>query len=398
MTAETKNGSMIVSLQGHIDSGNAEETERTIRKEIEGNQLPLILDMDGLEYISSAGLRIVLRLHHEHPELKVINVCSSVYEIFEMTGFSQMMPVEKAYRRLSVDGCEIIGRGANGNVYRLDPDTIIKVYKNPDALPEIRRETDLARKALVLGVPTAIPFDVVKVNEGYGSVFELLNAKSLAKLIAMNPDQLEQYARVYIDLLKIIHSTHVKPGDMPDEKQVAVGWTDFLDDYLPIDQAAKLHALIEAVEDRDTMIHGDYHVKNIMLQNGEALLIDMDTLSMGHPIFELASMFLAYKGYAELDHSIDESFLGITYDTACQFWDLSLKLYLGTDDPAVLNGVEEKCSVIGYARMMRRSIRRHALETEDGRKLVDVCRAHLSELLSKYDTLEFVHENAVNRI
>ena len=68
-----------------------------------------------------------------------------------------MTEVRKAYRVISVEGCELLGQGANGRVYRIDPDTIVKIYLNPDSLPEIQRERELARLAFVAGVPTAIP-------------------------------------------------------------------------------------------------------------------------------------------------------------------------------------------------------------------------------------------------
>ena len=234
-------GVLTASLIGHIDSGNAAQAEReltVLRRD--APEAPVVLDMDRLTYISSAGLRIILRLRKERPELRLVNVPSGVYEILEMTGFTEMMPVEKAYRRLSVDGCEVIGRGANGEVYRLDADTIVKVYLNPDSLPDIRRERELARRAFVLGVPTAIPYDVVRVGEGYGSVFELLNAKSLAKLIAEEPEKLDEHVQAYVDLLKKIHATEVRPGDMPDMKAVALDWADFLRDHLPAEQYEKL--------------------------------------------------------------------------------------------------------------------------------------------------------------
>src|SRR5574344_2999539 len=109
-----------------------------------------------------------------------------------MTRFSELIHVEKAYRVISIEGCEVIGQGSNGKVYRLDPDTIIKVYNNPDALPDIRRERELARKAFVKGIPTAIPYDVVKVGAGYGSVFELLSAKSFSKLLKEDPGKIDE--------------------------------------------------------------------------------------------------------------------------------------------------------------------------------------------------------------
>ena len=174
---------MIVQLTGRIDSSNAAEVEKQIGEQIGDFTGEIELDAGALEYISSAGLRVILRLKKANASTKVINCNSEVYEIFDMTGFTEMMDISKAYRKLSVDGCEVIGEGANGLVYRIDADTIIKVYKNPDSLAEIQNERELARKAFVMGIPTAIPYDVVQVGELYGSVFELLDAKSFAGLI-----------------------------------------------------------------------------------------------------------------------------------------------------------------------------------------------------------------------
>ena len=66
---------------------------------------------------------------------------------------------------------------------------------------------------------------------------------------------------------------------------------------MPKDRFEKLISLISAVPEDIHLMHGDYHVKNVMLQNGESLLIDMDTLCSGNPIFELASMYNAYVGF-----------------------------------------------------------------------------------------------------
>ncbi|MBP9988849.1 MAG: anti-sigma factor antagonist [Ruminococcus sp.] len=385
-----ENNLLTLIFSGRIDSGNAAEVEKSVAEICDGNGYSdVVIDAENLEYISSAGLRVVLRLRKENPSLKIINVSSEVYEIFDMTGFTEMMPVEKAYRKLSVEGCEVIGQGANGKVYRLDPDTIIKVYLNPDSLPDIHRERELARRAFVLGIPTAIPYDVVKVGDGYGSVFELLNAKSFSKLINAEPDNIDKYVELYVDLLKKIHSTKVKPDDMPDMKDVAVGWAKFYKDYLDADKAEKLVKLVEAVPHKLTMMHGDYHLKNIMMQNGEVLLIDMDTLCYGHPIFELASMYNAYVGFFVLEPEKEGSFLGISPEASNRVWKESLKLYLGTDDEARLNEVEEKAKLMGYTRLARRLIRRGGLEDENGKAYIDHYIKTINELLDKIDTLEF---------
>jgi len=389
ITYKMDDSCMTVFLKGHIDSANANSVEKEIGEALD-RETPddLIIDAGELTYISSAGLRILLRLRKEMKDLKVINVSPEVYEIFDMTGFTEILNIQKAYRVISVEGCEVIGQGANGKVYRIDPDTIVKVYMNPDSLPEIHRERELAR-ALVLGIPTAIPYDVVRVGDGYGSVFELLNATSFAKLIINGEKDPMEVAAMSIDLLKLIHSTVIKPGTMPDMKAVALDWADFLKDYLPEDKWAKLHKLVADVPYDMHMMHGDYHIKNVMLQNGEVLLIDMDTLCHGHPIFELASMFNAYAGYSDVDHSVVKDFIGIPYEVSVPFWRESLRLYLGTDDEDRINEVEEKAKLIGFVRIMRRRIRRNGFDTEEGRKEIENAKAHILELVDKLDTLTF---------
>ena len=389
MKAEVKENVLYIFPEGRIDSANAAETEKEITEKLAAAHSAVVLDLEGLNYISSAGLRVVLRLRKAEPTLKMINASPEVYDIFDMTGFTEMIPVEKAYRRLSVEGCEVIGQGANGKVYRIDADTIVKVYFNSDALPDIHRERELARRAFVLGIPTAIPYDVVRVGESYGSVFELLNAKSFAKLINENPQETDKYVDLYVDLMKKIHSTVVRPEDMPDERDVVIGWVRFLRDYLPADKAEKLCALVEAVPVDHHMMHGDYHIKNVMMQNGEVLLIDMDTLCQGHPVFELASVFNAYVGFSEVDNSVSESFLGIPHDLSVSIWKKMLPLYLGTDDAEKVAAVEHKAALIGYSRLMRRLIRRGGLETEQGRKEIETYKAHIIELLDTVDSLVF---------
>ena len=382
---------LTIKLSGHIDSVNAADVEKEITALREENpSQSVVLDCDALEYISSAGLRVILRLKRTAGELTLINVQPEVYDVLEMTGFTEMMEVRKAYRVLSVDGCDIIGQGANGRVYRIDPDTIVKVYYSPDSLEEIQRERELARTAFVLGVPTAIPYDVVRIEGGgYGSVYELLNADSFAELLIKGKKTVDEVAAMSISLLKIIHGTVVKPGIMPDMRRTALHWADYLQDYLPEEKYQKLHDLIAAVPQDMHMMHSDYHIKNIMLQNGESLLIDMDTLCCGHPIFELASMFNAYCGFSELDNSVSRAFLGIPHETAVELWNKSLKLYLDGADDTKVREVEEKAQIIGYTRIMRRGIRRGGFETEEGRAEIENCRNHLTDLLSRVDTLLF---------
>ncbi len=391
ITLQLDGQTLKAALHGNIDTTNAPMVEKTLFDFLAENPAQNAeVDCEDLKYISSAGLRVILRLKKAIKDTRIFNVSSEVYEIFDVTGFTEMMDVQKAYRVVSVDGCEVIGQGANGKVYRIDPETIVKVYLNPDALPEIHRERELARTAFVLGIPTAIPYDVVRIADGgYGSVFELLNATSFAKLLARGEMDTAEIARRSIDLLKLIHGTVVKPDAVPDMKQVAIGWADELNGFLEPELEEKLRALIHAVPDDNHMLHGDYHVKNVMFQNGESLLIDMDTICHGHPIFELGSMFNAYYGFLETDHDVAMRFLGIPYETAVDLWNKELRLYLDGADEETVRAVEAKAMLIGHTRILRRQLRRGGTSTEAGRLVVENSHRHLQELLPVIDSLVF---------
>ena len=377
-----------IAVEGRIDASNAAEAEEKIfgiKNDNPGKHT--VLDADKLEYISSAGLRVILRLRKEEPKLAIINVASDVYEVFDMTGFTDMVTVEKAYQRMSVEGCEFIAKGANGAVYRYDAETILKTYFAKDALPEIKQERENARRAFVLGINTAIPYGIVRVGDGYGTVTELLNATSVTKLIRQNPDDMTEAVKYYVDMLKSIHAVEVEDGEVPDMKEIALDWARFVTAHIPEEQGRKLISLIEAVPKQNTLMHGDYHTNNVMVQNGEPLLIDMDTLCMGHPVFELGSMFNAFLGFSELNHEDIMRFMGYNRETSERFWNMSLRLYLGTEDEAVCQSVAEKAMIIGYTRMLRRALRRPN-EAESPAKIAR-CKEMLAELLNNVDCLTF---------
>lgn len=386
---EINDGMINVWLSGHIDSANAEEVKSELFGKIGDAAGPVTVDASGLEYISSAGLRILLQLRKKHAELHITDVSPEVYEIFDVTGFTQMMDVSRAYKKVSIDGCEVIGKGANGTIYRIDKDNVVKVYNNADALEDIQHEREVARLALILGIPTAISYDIVKVGDSYGSVFELLNARSFSKILETEPERIGWCVSEYVELLHKIHDTEVPEGKLPDMKKTALGWAKFMKDHLPEETGSKLVKLVEDVPYSNHMIHGDYHTKNVELTNDEVLLIDMDTLAVGDPVFEFASIYNALIGFYELNHDGVVEFQGFSYDTSVTFWNKVMAAYAGTDDAAVIESLSDRARIIGYTRLIRRSIRRGGLEDEQRKKEIDHWTEELIGFVSRIDCLSY---------
>ena len=382
MTLE--NGTCTIRLAGRIDSGNAAAVEADILAA--GAQDPLVLDLEKLEYLSSAGLRVILRIRRAHPGLRIVGAQPEIWNILEMTGFTALMKVEKAFRNLSREGCEVIGRGANGDILRLDADTVVKIYKDAESLDDILHEREMAKKAFIAGIPTAISYDVVKVDGDYASMFEMIDAQSLSQLLLLHPDKAEAYAADYAALLKLVHETPA-PEDLPSMKERVLGWAAQVTAAGVLDEAAsrKLTALLEAVPEDRHMLHGDCHAKNIMFQKGEMFLIDMDTLSFGHPVFEFGTMYFSYFASSAHDHAAFERFLGFPRETGEKLWKAVLRHYYGQDE-ARLKDREEAASVIGWARFLHHEIR-HTDGSEKSRQAIADAVQILTALLAVRESL-----------
>lgn len=98
MTIEIKRSAeeIVIEIVGRLDTNTAPALDKTITDDVSNDQ-NLILDFKGLEYISSAGLRVLLgaqKKMQKSGSLKVINVGSDIMDVFDMTGFSDILTIK----------------------------------------------------------------------------------------------------------------------------------------------------------------------------------------------------------------------------------------------------------------------------------------------------------------
>ena len=347
----------VIYLEGQITSDNAPDVERELQQIADSAAGDILLDAQDLTYISSAGLRALLALTRKRQEkLTVRNVCPEVYEIFEITGFTELMDIRRRMRRISIEGCEKIGQGALGDVYRISPDTIVKVFKSTDSLPMARTELTRSRQAFVKGLPTAIPFDIVQVGDRYGAIYELLNAETLNDYLIQNPDRADEIIRRYIRLIKQIHATEALPGELPSAVDVFLQYVIDLKDILPANTASGLERFLREMPEDLHMVHGDLQMKNILMSGDELLLIDMETLCTGSPLFDLQGIFMAYQAFIEDEPDNSDKFLGISAEQCNDIWKGVLSEYFKDDPPEQVRQWENKIRILGYLHFLDRIV------------------------------------------
>ena len=92
----TEQDKTLIALEGRLDTTTAPQLESELGKSMEG-VTSLTLDFEKLDYISSAGLRVLLaaqKIMNKQGELKITHVGETIMEIFEVTGFSDILTIE----------------------------------------------------------------------------------------------------------------------------------------------------------------------------------------------------------------------------------------------------------------------------------------------------------------
>ena len=343
-TRTTRNGDeVIISFAGRLDTGTSAEVGAEINNALsrlteadgETSFTQVTMDASQMEYISSSGLRILLSLSKRYKGFRVIDVQPQVYDVLDTTGFTKILTIERSMRRMIIDGCQLIGVGGVGTVYRLNGDTIIKVFREGTTLDEVRREITMSKEAFVLGMPTAISFDIVKVKrptpgpetsetDCYGLVYELLNAETLSSVVKQHPEQLEQYALKYADLLRQMHDIEVPlGGNVPSAKERELEQVNHIRRYFPQESVDMMLRIVESIPDANRLLHLDLQTKNVMVQDGELMLIDMGEMGYGHPMLDMGH---TYSAMVTLVGDYDK-IIGMPRELGQRVWDIAIDRY-----------------------------------------------------------------------
>ena len=370
--------SVTLILAGRLDTATSAKASADIERALA--TVPVIsrltCDAGQLEYISSSGLRILLSLAKRYKDFRITEVQSLVYEVLDTTGFTKMMTVERALRQLSVEGCEVIGVGGVGTVYRLDGDTIIKVFREGTTIEEVRREITMSKEAFVMGMPTAISFDVVRVGCQYGLVYELLQADTLSACIKREPGRIDEFARKYAELFHQLHAIEVPGGSsVPCAIERERQQIRHIRRYFPQESIDLMLRIVDAIPDANRLLHLDLQTKNAMVQNGELMLIDMGEVGYGHPLLDLGH---AYSAMVTLVGDYDK-IIGMPRELGRELWSRAIDYYLEGMPAEVVKQRKAQIEVVSCVR----SFSWLALSDSFPEAVINECKAVFDERIAR---------------
>lgn len=386
---------MKYNLTGRIDTATAPVVDEQIQEAIDKSAEPvtsLTFDCSALDYISSTGLRIILKYKKLYPEFEVINVSNDVFSVFEMTGFSRIMTIKKALRKINLEECQLLAHGANGEVYKINDEEIVKLSLFAHAEANLVKEMEMAREAFVMGVPTAISFDTVEVSDGRtGIVMEALNSTTLAQQLKEHPEQLDSFIEPYINLFRTTNSIVGAEGQFRDVKRELIKRLYVPQRFLDDATTAVIGELAEALPDGNRLVHCDGHPCNALIcgdgSTPNLMLIDMGDFGMGHPIMEILGWSFLMNGP---DFSparfIAPRVLGLDYDFTRLLIRKMLACYLNITDEATLDYAVEAAAYVGTLRLVILDMVR--IKTEDKKARTRTMAAGIVE--HKQDILDAI--------
>ena len=283
---------LTVNLEGKIDTSNADEIGAELlelAKKFPAEKF--ILNLEKLKYISSAGLRAVLKLSKlKKKNLQLIEASREVFEVFDTSGFTRMLDIQKALRKISADNLIELGRGTSGTVYKLDDENILKVYNGNWNFEDVARERANSQAAFIEGISTAISYDVVKVGENFGIVYEMINANTFEKVMLEDVEHIEEHSRRFAEFVKEQHAIET---DFDDIKERLISNAENVEVYSAEDVKA-VKKILDAVPECKNFCHNDLNLGNILLQDGQLIMIDMGEISSGHPVFDISWIYFMY--------------------------------------------------------------------------------------------------------
>ena len=337
-------------LEGRLDTEAAVKFDAAIAEICKNNPHDsLVLDAEKLEYVASSGLRTILKMVKTEKNFSMVNVSEAVYGIFEMTGFSRIMNISKALRKIDLEKCERIGFGGNGAVYRVSEDEIVKVNYNPSTYDSLHLELNKAKEAFLLGIPTAISFDMVDCGEGKrGVVYETIKSKTLGETIQSEPERMEELTEQYIAQLNTLHATRTDNPVFGSAKDNYRKQVEDASKYYIEEEALLLHKILEVLPEGGGLVHCDAHPKNIMIQNGEMLWIDMEQMALGHPIYDIISIAVVLNGMNNDEMTMN--ICGMDNATVAKMKDCFIRKYFKTEDPAM---IQKFSSLFDALRLIR---------------------------------------------
>ena len=272
-------------------------------------------------------------------------------------------------------GLKLIGVGKNAEVFQIDDERILKLYRESVTGEVSYSQYKTSRYAYKFGINTAKVYDYVKCGNRYGIIFEYVKGQKLAQYMSAPGIDGVDAARKLGAMLRRIHELEIDRDNLLPLKTVYKAKVERFSRFMTEEQTERLVKLIDLLPGKPVVLHGDFHKGNIFVRDKEYVVIDLDNMSYGSPLFDFIKMYCTEKiTEKDLPEDLARYYreAGITDETICEYMYHILEGYFKTTDRKLLEKYDEIFTKMSkFYRFFAPLFSYTEEDTERGRKYVE---------------------------
>lgn len=319
----TQNGAAL-KLRGVLDG----DAVRGVTAAMNADNI-FTLDFDEVCSVNFAALRALINARKSGLRFMIINASDEVIELFEDTGVSAFISVCRRPKQFDLSKYEEFGGGYLSKSFNSeDGDSMLKFYGSRIPAELVYQEKNVAKKVFLFGIPTPMVGALRETDGNYALDFERIEGKrSLSRVIADEPERLEEIAVRFAAMCKELHST---PCDVNMFEPRAAFYRKAVANCKDIteEEKSKVLAFIDNVPAATTCLHGDMQLSNIITNGNEFLWIDLGDFGYGNPMFDLGMWY--FLSMLNSPMRADQIF-HMTLEQLSRTWRIFAREYFGAD-------------------------------------------------------------------
>lgn len=200
----------------------------------------------------------------------------------------------------------VISRGLSGTLYRLDSDTLVKVFGDGSRRERIEENIRLAELANRQGLPVAVPCGTVQLGSCLGALYQLPNAVTVDEALRADSSRSEEYGHKMGRLFKKLHETDVGSWNLPMLSDKVTQWIDALEKHhLCSEDAEQMRRIAGTLPTGSSLLYDDLHEGNVLVRDNEVMLIDLDGACAGPKLYDMAAHRALHIPHAERPEGVD---------------------------------------------------------------------------------------------
>lgn len=336
----------VIKAKGSLDAEGSAQLTAYLKNAAAGAVMA-VLDFQEVTYISFAALRSLLRARQDGLQFFIINAQDSVAVRFEDSGVSSFINICRKPKALDRSRYTFFGRSFLSQAFNSDDgDSMIKIYGERVPAWLVAQEKAVARAVTVFGLPTPLVGSLYR--EGCESALEferIEGKKSFSRIMADEPDRLEEMSLRFARMCKKLHSTPCDTDIFPARINF---YRQALSQCKDISESVRKNAtaFLDSIPESTTCLHGDMQMSNVITSPAGDMWIDLSDFGYGYPMLDLGMLYFQARLNKE---EIMQNLFHFGQETMDKFWPVFIREYFGVSTPEEI--AEADRSIVPYAAL-----------------------------------------------